>query len=116
MLTSSPYVTRRVQAGVPIWDILVRGRDVGTLTNLPMEDSPMATVRYGMYDEDAVTFAAPTVMEVLEQVGDHLAAIDTALHAESEAEYYAEVIGPMRAAENLAEARGWGQADEEPIW
>jgi len=116
MLIDSPYVAKRVQAGIPIWDITAYGRDIGVLTDLPMEDSPMATVRYGMYDEDEVTFTADTIHSVLEKVGDYLASIDYALHAEYEAEYYAEVIGPMRAAEDRAEALGWGQADEDPIW
>ena len=115
MLTESPYVAKRVQAGVPIWDILVRGVDVGSLTDLPMDDSPMATIRYEMYGNDSVTFAAPTVMEVLEQVGNHLYSIDSDIKAESDAEYYAEVIGPMKAAEDLAEMRGWGHQNEEPF-
>ena len=115
-MTDSPYVAKRVEAGVPIWDIFAHGRDIGVVTDLPMEDSPMATIRYGFYEDEEVTFAAETVMEVLAQVGDHLREIDDAMHAEAEAEYYNEVIGPMRAAEDLAEARGWGFQDEEPVW
>lgn len=115
MIIDSPYVAKRSMAGIPIWDIFAHGRHLGILTDLPMEDSPMATVRYGMYDEEEVTFAASTIYGVLEQVGDYLASVDSALHAESEAEYYNEVIGPMKAAEDRAEAMGWGR-DEDPVW
>lgn len=118
MLTESPYVAKRLQAGIPAWDILVRGVSVGTLTDLPMEDSPMATVGY--YNDD-VTFAAKTIYGVLDLVGQYLHAIDVLVEgwadgeaAVTEAEYYAEVIGPMKAAEDRAERMGWG--DEDPIW
>ena len=118
-MISSPYVAKRVQAGIPLWDILVRGEDVGTLSNLPMEDSPMATVRY-MGDE--TTFAADTIYAVLAQVGDHLASMDAVLEAQAdeeraiyEMEHWAEVIGPMRAAEDAAERGAWGR-DEDPVW
>ena len=114
------YIAKRVQAGIPIWDILAHGQDVGSLTNLPMEPSPMATVRY-MGDE--ITFAAETIREVLALVGVHLREMDALLEeqaaedaAVSEMEYYNEVIGPMRAAEDLAERYSTGYGDDEPIW
>ena len=75
-MIDSPYVAKRVQAGIPLWDILVRGEEVGSLSNLPMEDSPMATVRYFGHEE---TFAADTIHGVLALVGDHLASFDSAL-------------------------------------
>jgi len=119
-MIDSPYVAKRVQAGIPIWDILAHGQDVGILTNLPMEDSPMATVRYMGYEE---TFAADTIYGVLALVGDHLRATDAMLEEQAtedaaiyEMEYYNEVIGPMKAAEDRAERLGWGQADEDPVW
>ena len=78
----------------------------------------MATVRY---DGNEVTFSGESIYEVLEQVGDWLADIDSynemlAQEAAAiyEAEYYAEVIGPMKAAEDAAERAGWG--DEDPVW
>lgn len=118
MLTDSPYVAKRCQADIPIWDILVRGEDVGVLTDLPMEDSPMATVRY--FGEE-ITFTANTIYAVLNLVSKYLASFDRIMEAQaieeavvSEAEYYSEVIGPMKAAEDHAEARGWG--NEKPIW
>lgn len=103
MLTDSPYVAKRVQAGIPIWDIFVRGTYVGVLTNLPMEASPMATVRYGGEER---TFADGTIHAVLNQVGEWLSDIDAYMEdsaAVHEAEYYAEVIAPMEAAERNAE-------------
>ena len=100
MLTESPYVAKRVQAGIPIWDIFVRDVFVGVLTNLPLEPSPMATVRYYGYEE---TFAGPTIYAVLGQVGNWLSRIDQDNKAEAEAEYYNEVIAPMEYAERRAE-------------
>ncbi len=117
-MIDSPYVAKRVQAGIPLWDILVRGEDVGTLSNLPMEDSPMATVRYMGHEE---TFAADTIYGVLAQVGELLASMDAVLEAQAateeaiyEMEYWAEVIGPMEAAERRAERGGWD--NDEPVW
>lgn len=119
-MTDSPYVAKRVQAGVPIWSIFAHGQDIGTLTNLPMESSPMVTVRYNGME---VTFAEETVYLVLGLAGNWLRDIDGWLEmqadedaAVSEMEYYNEVIGPMRAAEDRAERLGWGQADEDPVW
>lgn len=117
-MTDSPYVAKRVQAGIPLWDILVRGEFVGTLSDLPREDYPMATVRYGGIVD---TFDGATIHIVLEKVGDHLASMDSALEAQAdeaeavyEMEYHAEVIAPMIAAEQNAERLGWG--DDEPVW
>ena len=117
---TSPYIAKRVQAGIPIWDITAHGQDIGSLTDLPMENTPMATVRYYC---DEVTFAAPTIREVLALVGDHLREMDALMEEQADeaqaiydAEYYAEVIGPMKAAEDLAERYGTGYGDEDPIW
>lgn len=103
MLTDSPYVAKRVQVGIPIWDIFVRGTYVGVLTNLPMEKTPMATVRYSGEER---TFSGQTIHVVLNQVGDWLSDIDACVEDSAaiyEMEYYAEVIAPMEAAERLAE-------------
>lgn len=118
-MTDSPYVAKRVQAGVPIWSIFAHGQDIGTLTNLPMESSPMVTVRYNGME---VTFAEETVCLVLGLAGDWLRDIDGWLEMQAdedaaihEMEYFAEVIGPMQAAEAAAERAGWGR-DEDPVW
>ena len=117
-MISSPYVAKRVQAGIPLWDITVRGEFVGTLSDLPMEDYPMATVRYGGIVD---TFDGATIHIVLEKVGEHLASMDAVFEAQADenqalhdAEYFAEVIGPMRAAEDAAERGTWG--NDEPVW
>lgn len=119
MISGSPYIAKRVQAGIPIWDIFAHGQDIGILTNLPMEDSPMATVRYFGSEK---TFAGETIRDVLAQVGDHLREIDSEMDAQADqweaehaAEYFAEVIGPMQAAERAAER--WAEQayrDEPP--
>lgn len=112
MLTESPYVAKRVQKGIPIWDILVRGVYVGILTNLPMEDSPMATVRYYGYEE---TFAGSSIYAVLEQVGDWLSRIEHDARVEAEFEYYNEVIAPMEYAERQAEMAFMRHYGNEPM-
>ena len=114
-MIDSPYVAKRVQTGIPLWDIKVRGVDVGVLTDLPMEGSPMATIRYNC---DEVEFAADTIRGVLAQVGDYLREVDAEVAEAAaiyEMEHYAEVIGPMEAAERRAESMGWGR-DEDPVW
>ena len=118
-MTDSPYVAKRVQAGIPLWDIMAHGSFIGVLSDLPMEDSPMATIRYMGHEE---TFAAYTIHDVLMRVGYQLREMDAVLEAQadedqalSDAEYYSEVIGPMEAAERRAEWLGWGR-DEDPVW
>jgi len=113
-MVDSVFIAKRVEAGVPIWDITAYGRDIGTLTDLPCEDSPMATVRYDFHEDEDVTFAAATIRDVLAKVGDYLRGVDADMKAEAEAEYYNEVIGPMKAAEDYAERFAWD--NEEPVW
>lgn len=105
------YVAKRVKPGVPIWNIFAHGQDVGTATVFDYEgEGPMATVHYSF---DVVTFTGSSIHEVLSQVGVYFRAIDADIKAQSDAEYYAEVIGPMQAAEAAAESY---YLDEDPIW
>jgi hypothetical protein len=127
---TSPYIAKRVQAGVPIWDILAHGQDIGTATIFDYEgEGPMATVRY--LDNDAITFTGTSIHDLLARVGNYLRGIDSMLNALADiesfwagseigggpdladAEYYSEVIGPMEAAERLAELR---PMEDDPVF
>lgn len=100
-------IARRIAKDVPIWNIVAGdGFDIGTLTHLPMEASPMATVRYGMdCSESGTTFTGRTIREVLHKVRVYVDEMDRLAHEEANAEYYNEVIAPMQAAERAAEYR-----------
>lgn len=106
-------IARRVAKNVPIWNILAGdGFDIGALTHLPMERGPMATVRYGMdCSEEGTTFTGSTIREVLHKVRVYVDEMDRLAHEEANAEYYNEVIAPMKAAEARAE-RGYDYHDE----
>ena len=111
---TSPYIAKRVGAGVPIWDILAHGQDIGCATVFDFEDEgPMATIHYT--SDKPITFHGTSIRDVLAKVGTYLRVVDAEMEAEAEAEYYSEVIGPMKAAEDAAERMGWGR-DEDPVW
>ncbi len=111
---TSPYVAKRVKDGVPIWDILAHGQVIGCATVFDYEgEGPLATVRY--CSDEAVTFQGDSIRGVLEAVGTYLREVDAELEAQAEAEYYAEVIGPMEAEERAAEDAYRG-GEDEPIF
>lgn len=112
---TSPYIARRATVSVPVWNLYAHGREVGVATIYDYDDEgPMASVRYDPNDSEFIaTFQAGTLQELLADVGTYLRAIDGALEAEADAEYYSEVIGPMEAAERLAESR---PMEDDPIW
>ena len=113
-MTEATFVAKRVEAGVPIWDIFAHGRDIGCATIFDYDDEgPMATVHYDYREDNPVTFQDETLHAVLAKVGTYLRGIDERDEAEAKAEHYAEVIAPMEAAERLAE-RGAEQDWFEP--
>jgi hypothetical protein len=109
---TSPYIAKRVQTDIPIWDIFAHGQDIGCATVFDFEDEgPMATVHYT--SDKAITFYGTSIRDVLAKVGTYLRAADAEMEAEADAEYYSEVIGPMEAAERLAELR---PMEDDPVF
>jgi hypothetical protein len=110
-------VAKRVAPGVPAWDILA-GEDrynIGLISCLPMEGFLYkATVRYGTAEEGA-EFSDRTLAGILESVRHFVDREDEEVRQLAAAEYYAEVIAPMEAAEREAE-RAWIRHgyDQEP--
>ncbi len=115
-MTEATFIAKRVQADVPIWDILAHGRDIGCATIFDTDgEGPMATVRYDWRDDTPVTFQGDSLHAVLAEVGTYLRGIDERDEAEAKAEHYAEVIAPMEYAERMAEQGTWF-GREEPFW
>ncbi len=116
---TSPYIATRVRPGIPIWDILAHGHDIGSATVFDYDgEGPMATVRY--MSDKPITFHGASIRDVLAKVGTYLRAADADLLAQAEetaAEYYSEEIAPMEAAERDVEGAAFSMVGyDEPIW
>lgn len=114
---TSPYIARRATVSVPVWNLYAHGHEVGVATIYDYDgEGPMASVRYDPNDSEFIaTFQASSLHKLLADVGAYLRAVDAewealALAAE---EYHSEVIGPMEAAERLAETR---PMDDDPVF
>lgn len=115
------YLAIRCAPDSPTWDLTdENGNHLGVMTDFSfandciVNEGPMVTVRSVMdFGDDCATFVGATLREALALAGAYLRTAEADLEAQSEAEYYAEVIGPMRAAEALAESY---YLDEDPIW
>ena len=114
-MTNSKFVARCVAKDVPIWDLTVNGRDIGILTDLPEEASPIATVRYEDLTE---TVAARTISATLVKAREAYEAMEAATAAQyyqdCEEEYIEDEDGSeafVRMMENRSEV--WAMSDPE---
>ena len=112
------FTAKRDTKGVPMWTLFdAHGHDIGMMTDLPMEASPMATVRYC---GEATTVARRTIPLTLaaaraayeEAEAAHTAALDAEDHIEDED----GEIARMRLAENAADMWAMQHEHEEPNW
>lgn len=96
-MIDSPYIARRATASIPVWKLYAFGQEIGIATIFDTDcEGPMASVRYDPIDSEFIaTFQAPTIPELLAEVGEYLRKVDNDVeYLDADAEYQA-----MRAEE-----------------
>ena len=105
------FVAKQIQKGVPIWDLLADGADIGSLTSFPGE-GPMATVKF---HGRKATYSAGSIHAVL---GAAKEGYFDLIEEVCNDEFIEDEDGEMarwRHEENLAD--DWAsREDDEPSW
>jgi hypothetical protein len=105
-------IAKQVAAGVPIFDLIAKGKDVGLLTNFPGEGI-VFTVRH---DGDKVTdYSAATMHEAIEKATETFAALVAGTHFPPEEDYIEDEDGDIAFARMLERRAGDGRHEEDEV-